>query len=129
MIIFPENTHLKIEQISLDETLSVLISSTEAAAVCTSCGTIATHIHSHYQRRLSDLPVSGYPVKLLVEVRRFFCQCPSCPRKTFAEAFLPLARRYAQRANRLQTTLQHLGLVLPLSHLLADTVVIAEIVK
>lgn len=112
MIIFPENTHLKIEQINLDKTLTVLISSTEATAVCTYCGTTATHIHSQYQRRLSDLPVSGYPVKLLIEVRRFFCQHPSCPRKTFAEAFVPLARRYAQRTNRLQSTLQHLGLAL-----------------
>jgi transposase len=112
MIIFPENTHLKIEQIRLDEALTVLISSTEATGVCPYCGTMATHIHSRSQRRLSDLPVGGYPVKLLVEVRRFFCQNPSCPRKTFAEAFLALARRSAQRSNRLQSTLQHLGLAL-----------------
>jgi transposase len=109
MIILPENTHLKIEQSSRDETLTVLISSTEATAVCTCCGTTATHLHSQYQRRLSDLPVSGYPVKLLVEVRRFFCQAPSCPRKTFAEALVPLAQRYAQRTNRLQSSLQELG--------------------
>ncbi len=112
MIIFPENAHLQVEQIDLDETLTVVISSTEARAACTSCGTTASHIHSRYQRRLSDLPVSGYPVKLLVEVRRFFCQNPSCSRKTFAEALLLLARRYAQRTNRLQTTLHHLGLAL-----------------
>jgi len=112
MIIFPENTHLKIEQITQDETLMISISSTEAHAVCPGCGTTATHLHSHYQRRLSDLPVSGYPVKLIVQVRRFFCQTPSCPRKTFAEAFLPLARRYAQRTNRLQSTLQDLALAL-----------------
>lgn len=112
MIIFPENTHLKIEQISLDETLTILISSTEATARCTYCGTTATHIHSRYHRRLSDLPVSGYSVKLRVEVRRFFCQHPSCPRKTFVEAFVPLAGRYAQQTNRLQITLQQLVLAL-----------------
>ncbi len=112
MIIFPENTHLKVEQISRDETLTALIRSSEPTAVCTCCGTTAIHIHSHYQRRLRDLPVSGHCVQLLVEVRRFFCQNTSCPRKTFAEAFLLLARRYAQRTNRLQTTLQHLGLAL-----------------
>jgi transposase len=112
MFIFPEKSHLKIEQINRDETLTVFISSTEATAVCTTCGTTATHIHSRYQRRLHDLPVSGYPVKLLVEVRRFFCQNRSCPRKTFAEAFGSLARRSAQRTNRLQEALQHLGLAL-----------------
>jgi transposase len=112
MLIFPENTHLQIEQMSLDETLTVMISSTEATANCTYCGTTAMHIHSRYHRHLSDLPVSGYPVKLLVEVRRFFCQNPSCPRKTFAEAFLSLAGRYAQQTNRLERTLQQLGLAL-----------------
>lgn len=112
MIIFPEHTPLKIEQISIEKTVTVLISSTEAAAACTTCATVATHIHSCYQRRLNDLPVSGHPVRLLVQVRRFFCQNPSCPRKAFAEAFLPLARRYAQRTNRLQETLQSLALAL-----------------
>ena len=73
---------------------------------------MATHIHSYYQRRLSDLPVSGYPVKLLIKVRRFFCQNRCCPRKTFAEAFGSLARRSAQRPNRLREALQQLGLAL-----------------
>ena len=112
MIIFPENSHLKMQQISLDKTLTILISSIEATATCTCCNTTAVHIHSRYQRRLKDLPVSGYPVTLLVEVRRFFCQNPTCPRKTFAEAFLPLARRSAQTTNRLQISLQQLGLAL-----------------
>ena len=112
MIIFPENTHLKIEQINVNETLTAFISSTEATAPCTSCGTRATHIHSQYQRQLRDLPVSGYSVRLLVEVRRFFCQNASCPRKTFAETLEPFARRYAQQTNRLQDILQHLGLAL-----------------
>ena len=112
MIIFPENSHLKMQQLSLEKTLSILISSTEVTATCTCCDTTAVHIHSRYQRRLKDLPISGYPVTLLVEVRRFFCQNPSCPRKTFAEAFLPLARRSAQTTTRLQTSLQHLGLAL-----------------
>jgi len=112
MIIFPENPHLQVEQFILDETLTVVIRSTEGSATCTSCGTTATHLHSRYQRRLSDVPVSGYLVKLLVEVRRFFCRNCSCPRKTFAEAFLPLAKRFAQRTNRLQAALQDLGLAL-----------------
>jgi transposase len=110
MILFPENTHLKIEQVSREKTLTILISSTEATSACTSCGTVATQVHSRYRRHLSDLPVSGYPVTLLVEVRRFFCHHPSCSRKTFAETFLPFAARYAQRTKRLQEALQQLGL-------------------
>jgi transposase len=112
MILFPENSHLKIEQFTREKTLSVVISSTESTAVCPSCGTTATHLHSHYQRRLRDLPVSGTPVKLLVEVRRFFCQNSSCSRKTFAEGFAPLAQRYAQRTTRFQVSLQELGVAM-----------------
>ena len=110
MILFPENTHLKIEQVSQEKTLTVLIRSTEATSTCTYCGIIATQIHSRYRRHLSDFPVSGYPVTVRIEVRRFFCRHPSCPRKTFAETLEPFAGRYAQRTNRLQEQLQQLGL-------------------
>ncbi|GER89653.1 transposase [Dictyobacter vulcani] len=112
MIIFPEQIHVKIEQIHVDETVNVVLSSTEATTICPTCGTTATHIHSHYSRHLRDLPVSGYPVRLQVMVRRFFCRNPACPHKTFAESFWPLASHYTQHTNRLRATLQHLGLAL-----------------
>ncbi len=60
-------------------------------------------------RTLTDLPTSGQPVRLRVEVCRFFCQNASCPRKTFAEALPTLARPHVQRTIRLQAALQCLG--------------------
>jgi transposase len=51
-------------------------------------------------------------VRLVVQVRRFFCPNPACPLKTFAECFPELARPYAQRTLRLQHALEQLGLTL-----------------
>jgi len=43
-MIFPRKYHLKVDQTSLDKTLTVLISSTEPTALCTFCDTASTHI-------------------------------------------------------------------------------------
>ena len=66
-------------------------------------------MHSRYQRKPSDLPVSGRPVRLTIEVRRFFCDYADCPRTTFAEQMPSLLRPHAQRTQRLQSQLQELG--------------------
>lgn len=112
MILLPNDSHLPIEQIQLDSTITITLLSTLSTVVCSSCGRTAEHVHSRYQRTLSDLPTGGQPVRLAVEVRRFFCQNAACPRKTFAEALPTLARPHAQRTVRLQAALQSLGLTL-----------------
>lgn len=106
----PNDTTLLIEQIHDDETSTISLRSTLSIAACSCCGSKAEHLHSRYQRTLNDLPSSGQPVRLVVEVRRFFCQHASCPRKTFAEPLPRLARPHAQRTIRLQAALHRLGL-------------------
>jgi transposase len=69
-------------------------------------------VHSRYQRRLSDLAVSGRPVLLHVRVRRFVCADLACPHKTFAESFPHLTGRYRRSTHALQTMLRSLGLAL-----------------
>jgi transposase len=51
-------------------------------------------------------------VRLAVQVCRFFCKHPSCPRKTFAEPLPELTSRYARRTTRLKEVLKHLSLAL-----------------
>ena len=41
-----------------------------------------------------------YAVRLRVQVRRFFCCNPACPRKTEASSFADLAVARARRTNR-----------------------------
>ncbi len=112
MILLPEHVNLRIEQVLIDELVTVTLGSKLLTVVCPSCGQESQRIHSHYQRKPRDLPVSGRPVRLIIEVRRFFCDNGSCQRKTFAEQMPSLLRPHAQRTVRLQLALQQLGLAL-----------------
>jgi transposase len=85
---------------------------TNGEACCPQCATSSKRIHSTYTRRLRDLPVSNQPVCLLLLVRRFFCELPSCPQRTFAERLPELAPLRAQRTVRLTRSLGVLGFAL-----------------
>lgn len=63
--------------------------------VCPTCGVTSSYVHARYLRRPHDLPWRGRPVRLRLQVRRFRCLQPTCPRHTFAEPFEPVLRRYA----------------------------------
>ncbi len=51
-------------------------------------------------------------VRLRVRVRRFFCDTPACPQRTFAERLPDLVPVRAQRTGRLTQALEVLGLAL-----------------
>jgi hypothetical protein len=63
------------------------------------CATAATRVHSRYERRVADAPISGVPVVIELGVRRFFCDHPVCPKRTFAEQIPGLTSRYARAAS------------------------------
>jgi transposase len=54
--------------------------------------------------------MSGRLVRLIIEVRRFFCKKSTCARKIFAEQLPALCHPHAQRTKRLQEALCRLGL-------------------
>ncbi len=56
---------------------------------CPDRGTPSLPCHSHYERMLSDLPISGAIVKLRLNVHRFRCNPHSRRRTTFREALVP----------------------------------------
>ena len=81
--------------------------------LCPSCGAVSRRVHSRYRRRVTDLPLSGRIVRLVVIARRFRCDAVLCGRQIFTERFpegalAPSARRTA----RLDCIVHHLGLVL-----------------
>src|SRR5438034_1066899 len=112
MILLPETVNLSIEQVIVNDAVTVILRSGEFTAACPCCGQGSKRVHSRYRRKPSDLPVSGRPVRLILEIRRFFCDNAWCLRKTFAEQTPSLVRPHAQRTVRLQVTLQQLGLAL-----------------
>ena len=77
------------------------------------CGTLSDRIHSRYQRRLSDLPIAGRPVRLMVLARRFYCQVVLCGRHIFVERFnAAVLAPWSRRTARLEHIVHHLALVL-----------------
>jgi transposase len=92
----------------------VVISAHAAAARadCPRCGIAAARVHSRYGRRVADAPISGVPVVIELGVRRFFCDHPDCPKRTFAEQISGLTSRYARRSPGLGRMLAAVGLAL-----------------
>jgi transposase len=74
-------------------------------AHCHLCGALSQRIHSHYFRRPWDLNWGRWPVQLYVVARRFFCDCPDCPCRIFAEPFPDILKYYSRQTSRLQTAL------------------------
>jgi transposase len=111
MIIIPDIPNIVIEDVSVADEITLTLRIISPTACCSSCGSASSQVQSRYTRTLRDLPASGRPILLRVQVRRFFCKKNSCPRKIFAEQFPELCRPYAQRTKRLQEALRWLGLI------------------
>jgi transposase len=70
-------------------------------------------LHSHYRRRVTDLPLSGRIVQLVVIARRFRCDAVLCGRQIFTERFPEgVLAPSARRTTRLDCIVHHLGLAL-----------------
>jgi hypothetical protein len=92
---------------------TITVRSSKDFGVCPSCGTVSRRVHSRYQRRACDLPLSGRSVKLLVVARRFRCDAVLCGRQIFAERFAnDVLAPWARRTSRLDYIVHHLGLAL-----------------
>jgi transposase len=79
---------------------------------CPSCGQHSSRVHSHYRRKIADLPWAGLPAYILLQTRRFFCADERCPRRIFSERLPGIAQRYARRSSRLRQTLTWVSLAL-----------------
>jgi len=110
--ILPMPATLAVERIHLaPQEVVIELASRLPGEDCPSCGQHSSRIHSHYVRKLRDLPAHGLAIQLRVRLRRFFCDFRDCPRCTFAERMPEVAMRYSRRTTRLAVALQHVGLV------------------
>ena len=67
------------------------------------------NIHSTYRRIISDLPIQSYKVKLIITVKKYFCNNDKCNHKTFAEP-LAFVEKNAIRTKRLDDYINNIGL-------------------
>jgi transposase len=88
---------------------ALMLVSGQSAACCPLCAKPSARVHSQYSRTLQDLPWGPLRVQLHLQVRRFFCQNPACPRKIFTEPLTGLAERSARRTTRLREALLAIG--------------------
>ena len=95
-----------IDSKMIDDTLIITVVSTQAHPACPLCGTKAARVHSRYCRKLADLPCSGQHVRLLVQVRKCFCERPDCTRKIFSERLIPFVDVSARATKRLYQIVQ-----------------------
>ncbi|MEU9015952.1 ISL3 family transposase, partial [Streptomyces sp. NPDC048479] len=82
------------------------------SAACPSCGAVSASVHSRYLRRLDEAAAAGRQVVVELQVRRFRCRQPGCPKATFAEQVPGLTFRHGRRSQGLQAALQRVALML-----------------
>jgi transposase len=92
--------------------LLVLARAKAGEAACPACGAVSVRVHSRYARRLADAAVGGRPVVIRLTVRRFFCACAACKRRTFAEQVPGLTIRYARKTPLLAGLLREIAVAL-----------------
>jgi transposase len=107
---------LHVAALLLDEDGVTIRAVSETADVrCPVCGGPSARVHSRYERTLADLPWARFAVRFRLQVRRFFCENPACPRTIFAERLAGMAPAFAHRTDRTdrqRDRQQHLALAL-----------------
>lgn len=109
-ILLPLPRGLKITLVSegLDGVL-VHVTSIRRRARCPLCQAPSRHIHSRYCRTPADQPCVGRPLRLLLNVRKFFCKAANCPRKVFTERLPELVEPSSRLTIRLRSALRQVG--------------------
>jgi transposase len=113
--ILVDPTTAQVRAVAFDaetETIVLTMQATAATAPCPVCQQDAHRVHSRYQRTLADAPWAFVPVRMVLQVRRFFCDTPGCQRQIFTERLPTIAQPYARRTTRLARVQQQLGMLL-----------------
>ena len=87
IVILPDENLRYISHEIDGSTIMIRVEAIAQQAICPYCGKTSDKVHSRYVRKLSDLPIQGKKVKLLLNNRKYFCINEGCTHKTFAEQF------------------------------------------
>jgi transposase len=79
------------------------------AAACPRCQVVSSARHSSYQRRFSDLPVQGRPVRIMLTVCRWQCRNAECGQSIFTERLPGILDPSARQTRRAADVLRLLG--------------------
>lgn len=108
--LLPDPSCLTLESIQVENGVIVFAARTATpSAACPYCGPCAERIHSRYPRTLLDLPWQANSVRVMLTIRRFFCDNQDCQRRIFAERVPAVAEHYARKTCRLADALRELA--------------------
>lgn len=94
----------------MNDVLTITVISTQEAPCCPRCHHPSARVHSRYMRRIADLPCGGLHLRLVLHVRKCFCEEMSGTRKIFVERLTPFLEPSARVTRRLFQIVQTLGL-------------------
>lgn len=83
--------------------------SADVPTACPDCKCQSSHVHSHYCRKLLDLPWQGQNVQIELTVRKLYCDKEECKRRVFTERLPKIVARYARKTERLADALRELA--------------------
>lgn len=114
-LLLPGAPDLRCDSLDIDlfaSTMTFVVTSTQADSCCPRCQAPSSRIHSRYVRTVADLPWAASPVRLRLQVRRFFCSADDCSQHIFTERLPDLVAPWARRTRRLADRHRALGLAL-----------------
>src|ERR671924_1945430 len=84
--LFPPDRGIRLTEVIVgDHSVQVQLTVMAPTASCPDCATPSSSVHSHYQRRLADLPWGSLAVHMQLLVRKFVCRHGPCARCIFTE--------------------------------------------
>lgn len=109
-ILFPQSATLQLEGLKPTERgVLIHLSTLTSTSSCPVCQHESNQLHSYYYRYPADLPCFGLPVRLQIQMRRFFCRNGQCAKRTFAERLQELLHPRKRRTKRLVAALTQLS--------------------
>lgn len=101
-LLLPDAACLRLDAWTVEgEVLVLRAATTQPVVYCPDCSQPSRAVHSYYERKPADVPCPGYPMRIELCVRRFYCHTESCERTTFAERIPAVVGPYARRTSRL----------------------------
>jgi len=107
--LLPDQQSLRLEEIEHDkenQRVYIRVQSVSKTCACPECKGLSGRVHSHYQRKLTDLPWQGLFVHMAWITRRFFCDVEECSQKIFTERLAAVAAPYSRRTERLSLAIR-----------------------
>lgn len=86
-----------------------ILKSSHKSCACPSCGKTSSRVHSRYTRFVQDLAIQQTSIHLQIQVKKFFCDSPTCSKRIFTERFSWL-QSYQRKTSRLQDLLRKIVL-------------------